>query len=80
MRRIYIKYLIIIILFLASDYARAQSFYSRKMEDLCGEIPQACLPRADSIFNCAGLVKGKSLIELVLEEKKKNANALSTYK
>jgi len=84
------------------------------MEDLGSEIPQACLPQADSIFNCAGLVKGKSLIvnynssreidhigislfsnetkllinlpvcnfiermllELVLEEKKKNANAL----
>jgi len=114
MRRIYIKYLIIITLLLSSDFAQAQSFYSRKMEDLCSEIPQACLPRADSIFNCAGLVKGKSLIvnyngsgeichvgvslfsnetkllinlpvcnfiermllELVLEEKKKNARTL----
>jgi hypothetical protein len=84
------------------------------MEDLGGEIPQGCLPKTDSIFNCPGLLKGKSLIvnynskgeinhigvslfsnetkllinlpvcnfierillELVLEEKKKNANEL----
>ena len=110
----YIRYLIIIVLFLVSGYSQAQSYYSRKMEDLGGEIPQACLPKVDSIFNCAGLLKGKSLIvnynsngeinhvgvslfsneakllinlpvcnfierillELVLEEKKKNAGEL----
>ena len=110
----YIKHLIIILLFLIADYAQAQSYYSRKMEDLGSEIPQACLPQVDSIFDCPALVKGKSLIvnynsngeinhigislfsnetkllinlpvcnfiermmlELVLEEKKKNANAL----
>lgn len=41
---------------------QAQSFVSRKLEDLGEHLPKMCLPVKDSIFNCPQISKNKSLV------------------
>ena len=47
---------------LINNYTYAQSYSSIRMEQLGGEIPVACLPSTDSIFDCPELLKNKSLV------------------
>ena len=41
---------------------QAQTYSSVRLEALGSEIPEACLPKSDSIFSCPQLVRNKSLI------------------
>ena len=53
---------VILLFFINITLMLAQSYSSLKMEQLGNEIPAGCLPKADSIFGCPGLVKKKSLV------------------
>jgi hypothetical protein len=55
-------FVLLSICLLVNNFAYAQSYSSIRMEQLGGEIPSACLPPVDSVFNCPEIMKEKSLV------------------